>query len=142
MIIARLDRLARSTLDMLHIVDVITQADAQFKSLADAWCDTTTPHGKLLLTILAGLAEFERSLIMARTKAGIDRARANNVQFGRRPKLNPKQRLLVAERYAAGETLQAIADDLGVSEPTIHRVMKENAVPRRARGRPRAIEGR
>jgi DNA invertase Pin-like site-specific DNA recombinase len=67
-IVTRLDRLARSTLDLLHTVDAISKAGAEFRSLADTWCDTTTPHGKLLLTILGGLAEFERSLIMSARK--------------------------------------------------------------------------
>ena len=78
-VVTRLDRLARSTLDLLHTVDVITKARAGFRSLADAWADTTTAHGKLMLTVLGGLAEFERSLIMARTQAGIQRARERHV---------------------------------------------------------------
>src|ERR1700740_1472627 len=61
-IVTRLDPLARSTLDLLSTIDQITKAGAQFRSIADAWCDTTTPHGKLILTVLAGLAEFERAL--------------------------------------------------------------------------------
>ena len=83
----RLDRLARPTLDLLHTVDMITKAEAGFRSLADAWADTTTPHGKLMLTVLGGLAEFERSLIMARTQAGIQRAKERGVTFGRPTKL-------------------------------------------------------
>ena len=75
-IVTRLDRLARSTLDLLHTVDAITKAGAQFRSLADNWCDTTTPHGKLILTVLAGLAEFERSLSwLARKLASSGRGR-------------------------------------------------------------------
>jgi DNA invertase Pin-like site-specific DNA recombinase len=62
-VVTRLDRLARSTLDLLHTVDLITKAEAGFRSLADAWAHTTTPHGKLMLTVLGWLAEFERSLI-------------------------------------------------------------------------------
>jgi DNA invertase Pin-like site-specific DNA recombinase len=106
-VVTRLDRLARSTLDLLHTIDGLAKAGAEFRSLDDAWCDTTTPHGKLLLTILGGLAEFERSLIMARTQAGIARAREKGVAFGRKPKLNPKQRQMIADRYAAGETMAA-----------------------------------
>jgi DNA invertase Pin-like site-specific DNA recombinase len=74
-VVTRLDRLARSTRDLLNVLDQVTTAGASFKSLADAWCDTTTAHGKLLIAILGGLAEFERSLILARTKTGIERAR-------------------------------------------------------------------
>src|SRR5262249_47438513 len=123
-VVTRLDRLARSTRDLLNILDQVTAADASFKSLADAWCDTTTAHGKLLITILGGLAEFERSLILARTKSGIERARSNGVAFGRPAKLNARQRQLAAERYAGGETMAAIAADLGVSEATVSRALR------------------
>src|SRR5215472_4294045 len=126
-IVTRLDRLARSTLDLLHTVDVITKAGAQFRSLADAWCDTTTPHGKLILTVLAGLAEFERTLIMERTQAGIALAREKGVTFGRPTKLNPRQRRMIAERYAAGETMAALARAFDVSEATIWRALRAAA---------------
>lgn len=122
-VVTRLDRLARSTRDLLNILDNVTASGASFKSLADAWCDTTTAHGKLLITILGGLAEFERSLILSRTKSGIERARSNGVTFGRPVKLTARQRQLAAERYAAGETMALIAGDLGVSEATISRAL-------------------
>jgi len=96
----RLDRLARSTLDLLHTVDLITKAEAGFRSLADAWADTTTPHGKLMLTVLGGVAEFERSLIMSRTQAGIQRAKERGVAFGRPTNLSPKQRPQLKTFYA------------------------------------------
>lgn len=70
LMVTRLDRLARSTRDLLNILDVIGKAGADFKSLSDAWADTTTPHGRLMLTVLGGLAEFERELILARTGDG------------------------------------------------------------------------
>src|SRR5262245_44824699 len=76
LVVTRLDRLARSTRDLLNILDAVAKAGASFKSLADAWADTTTPHGKLLLTVLGGLAEFERELIRARTDDGRKRAKA------------------------------------------------------------------
>src|SRR5215467_4100003 len=126
-VVARLDRLARSTLDLLHTVDVITKAGAQFRSIADTWCDTTTPHGKLILTVLAGLAEFERTLIIERTQAGIARAREKGVTFGRPTKLNPRQRRMIAERYAAGETMAALARAFDVSEPTVWRALRAAA---------------
>jgi DNA invertase Pin-like site-specific DNA recombinase len=90
--VTRLDRLARSTRDLLNIVDVVGKAGARFKSLADPWCDTTTPHGELMVTILGGLATFERHLIRARTGEGRKRTRARGVLFGRPPKLTPHQR--------------------------------------------------
>src|SRR5262250_993751 len=76
LLVTRLDRLARSTRDLLNILDSIGKAGASFKSLADPWADTSTPHGKLMVTVLAGLAEFERSLILARTSDGRIRAMA------------------------------------------------------------------
>jgi DNA invertase Pin-like site-specific DNA recombinase len=123
-VVTRLDRLARSTLDLLHTVDALTKAGAEFRSLADSWCDTTTPHGKLMLTVLGGLAEFERTLIMSRTQAGIQKARALGVTFGRPRRLNAKQKRLIAERYAAGETMRTLADAFEVSEPTIWRALR------------------
>src|SRR6266567_2684255 len=87
LLVCRLDRLARSTRDLLNILDAIAKAGAGFKSIADRWADTTTAHGKLMITILGGLAEFERSLILARTGEGRARAMARGVKFGRKPKL-------------------------------------------------------
>src|SRR5262245_10003582 len=79
LMVTRLDRLARSTRDLLNVLDNVTKAGAGFRSLADAWADTTTPHGRLMLTVLGGLAEFERSLIQARTSEGRARAKARGV---------------------------------------------------------------
>jgi DNA invertase Pin-like site-specific DNA recombinase len=122
-IISRLDRLARSTLDLLHLVDTITTAAASIKSLADAWCDTTTAHGKLMLTVLGGLAEFERSLIMARTQAGIARAREQGVAFGRKPRLNPRQKRMIAERHGQGATIAELAEEFECGAATIWRAV-------------------
>jgi DNA invertase Pin-like site-specific DNA recombinase len=87
LVVTCLDRLARSTRDLLNILDTVAKAGAGFKSLADAWADTTTPHGRLMLIVLGGLAEFERELIRARTGEGRKRAQARGVKFGRPPKL-------------------------------------------------------
>jgi DNA invertase Pin-like site-specific DNA recombinase len=128
LIVTALDRLARSTLDLLNTIKAISDAGAHFRSLSDTWCDTTTPHGRLMLTVLGGLAEFERSLIMKRTQAGIQRARDNGVIFGRRVKLNPKQRRIIAERYAKGDvTLLALAREFGVGEATVWRALRAAA---------------
>ena len=85
LIVTRLDRLARSTLDLLTILKRIAAVGAKFKSLKDPWADTTTPHGELMVTILAGLATFERHLIKARTDEGRTRTKARGVRFGRPP---------------------------------------------------------
>src|SRR6478672_2281897 len=82
LVVTRLDRLARSTRDLLNIVATIAEREAGLRSLKDSWADTTTPHGRLMLTILGGLAEFERELIRARTGDGRARAKARGVKFG------------------------------------------------------------
>ena len=88
----QLDRLARSTRDLLNIIEALNERGAGFKSLKDTWADTTSPHGRLMLTILGGLAEFERELIRARTGDGRKRAKERGVRFGRPRKLTPHQR--------------------------------------------------
>jgi len=123
-VVTRLDRLARSTLDLLHTIDTLTKAGAEFRSLADAWCDTTTPHGKLMLTVLGGISEFERSLIMARTESGIKRARELGVTFGRPARLHVRQKRLIAERDATGATMRELADEFHVGEATIWRALR------------------
>jgi DNA invertase Pin-like site-specific DNA recombinase len=85
LLVTRLDRLARSTRDLLNVLASIADAGAAFRSLNDAWADTTTPHGRLMLTVLGGLAEFERSLILARTGEGRSRAKDRGVPVTRQP---------------------------------------------------------
>jgi DNA invertase Pin-like site-specific DNA recombinase len=86
LVVTRLDRLA--TRDLLNVLEAVKQAGAGFRSLKDAWCDTTTPHGMLMLTVLGGFAEFERTLIKARTGEGRERAKGRGVRFGRPLKLS------------------------------------------------------
>ena len=114
LVVTRLDRLARSTRDLLNVIDAVSKRGAGFKSLKDTWADTTTPHGRLMLTVLGGLAEFERELIRARTGEGRKRAKERGVKFGRPRKLTPHQRQKAMERRAAGETLADIARDYAV----------------------------
>src|SRR5262245_34573404 len=116
LMVTRLDRLARSTRDLLNILDLIGEAGAGFKSLADPWADTTTPHGRLMLTILGGLAEFERSLILARTSDGRTRAKANGVKFGRPRSMTAHQRQEAMERLAEGAVEADLARSYGVSQ--------------------------
>ena len=92
LVVTRLDRLARSTRDLLNLLGTIAEKGAGFKSLRDAWADTTTAHGRLMLTVLGGLAEFERELIRTRTGEGRERAKARGVILGRKPKLTGHQR--------------------------------------------------
>jgi DNA invertase Pin-like site-specific DNA recombinase len=70
LVVTKLNRLARSTPDLLNTLDAVAKAGASFRSLGDPWADTTTAHGRLMLTVLGGLAEFERHLILSRTAEG------------------------------------------------------------------------
>jgi DNA invertase Pin-like site-specific DNA recombinase len=122
-VVCKLDQLARSTRDLLNTLDAIGKAGASFRSLADQWADTTTPHGRLMLTVLGGLAEFERHLILSRTAEGRTRAQASGVKFGRKPSLTSYQRAEAQRRRANGETLVEIARSFNVSHMTIARVL-------------------
>jgi DNA invertase Pin-like site-specific DNA recombinase len=89
--VTRLDRLARSTRDLLNTLAAIAGKKAGFKSIGDTWADTTTSHGRLMLTVLGGLAEFEGDLIRAHTGESRARAVARGQRMGRPPKLTPHQ---------------------------------------------------
>src|SRR5262247_2221964 len=122
LVVTRLDRLARSTRDLLNILATIGEHEAGFRSLKDTWADTTTPHGRLMLTVLGGLAEFERELIRARTGEGRKRAKARGVKFGRPHKLTSHQRRELMERLADGAVQGDLARSYGVSQATISRL--------------------
>ena len=122
LVVCKLDRLARSTRDLLNTLAAIGDAGAAFKSVGDPWCDTTSAHGKLMVTVLGGLAEFERHLILARTDEGRKRAQARGVRFGRKLKLTVHQRQEAIERRANGEALVEIARSYAVSHSTISRL--------------------
>ena len=116
--VTRLDRLARSTRDLLNTLAAITGKNAGFKSLGDTWADTTTSHRRLMLTVLGGLAEFERDLIRARTGEG--RAVARGQKMGRPPKLTPHQkREAIKHRDSGDESLADIGRSYNVSAATI-----------------------
>jgi DNA invertase Pin-like site-specific DNA recombinase len=127
LMVTGLDRLARSTRDLLNTLAYIADRGAGFRSLGDAWADTTTPHGRLMLTVLGGLAEFERDLIRARTGEGRERARARGVKMGRKPKLTPHQiREAIKRRDEDEETVREIARSYNVSHSTISRLAPAN----------------
>jgi len=122
LMVTRLDRLARSTRDLLNALAAIADRKAGFRSLGDAWADTTTAHGRLMLTVLGGLAEFERELIRARTGEGRARAVARGVKMGRPPKLTAHQRREAINRRDKGEPMREIARSYNVSHSTISRL--------------------
>ena len=124
LIITRLDRLARSTRDLLDILDTLAKRGATFKALKDSWADTTTPSGRLMVTILAGLNQLERELINARTGEGIERAKKRGVKFGRPVKLTAHQRQEALLRLESGDTQADVARSYNVSEATVSRLVR------------------
>lgn len=122
LIVTRLDRVARSTPDLLNVLNAVTEQEAGFRSLNDTWADTTAPHARLMLTVLGGLAEFERGLIRARTSEGRKRAQARGVKLGRPRKLTAHQRREALQRLAAGETRKDVARTYAVAPKTIGRL--------------------
>ncbi|MDT2022815.1 recombinase family protein [Methylocella sp. CPCC 101449] len=123
LVVTRLDRLARSTRDLLNVLATIAEKGAGFRSLADPWADTTTPHGRLMLTVLGGLAEFERELIKSRTSEGRLRAAERGVHMGRPGKLSRHQREEARQALVNGGATQAdLARRFNVSQATISRL--------------------
>jgi DNA invertase Pin-like site-specific DNA recombinase len=122
LLVTRLDRLARSTRDLLNTLALIAEKKAGFRSLGDTRADMTTAHGRLMLTVLAGLAEFERELIRARTSEGRARAKANGVKLARKFMLTSHQHKEARARRERGETPMDIARSYNVSHSTISRL--------------------
>lgn len=122
LMVTRLDRLARSVIDLLNTLRKVAESKAAFKSLADPWADTTTPTGRLMVTIIGGIAEFERELIRARTSEGLARARARGVKTGPKKKLTPHQQREALRRKAKGDPVTEIAASYAVHHSTISRL--------------------
>lgn len=122
LVVTRTDRLARSTLDLLTILKNVGDRDVRFKSMLDEWADTTTASGRMVMTFISGVSEFERELISARTSAGRARALARGVKFGRKLKLTPHQRIEALQRKANGEGIGDIAKLFNVHHSMISRL--------------------
>jgi DNA invertase Pin-like site-specific DNA recombinase len=121
-VVTKLDRLGRSTRELLDLIEQIGAAGAAFRSLGDPLFDTTSSQGRLLLAVLAAIASFERDLIRERTSEGRKRAMAEGRRFGRKRKLTPHQRAEALKRRAAGETLASIAKSYAVDISMISRL--------------------
>ena len=105
----------------------IEEKNAGLQSIAEPWADTTTPAGRMVLTVFAGIAEFERSLIAARTEEGRRAAQARGVPFGRPPKLRPDQRTLARNLIEEGKSVSDIARTFNVHVATIYRCLHDEA---------------
>lgn len=121
-VVWKLDRLARSTRELLETVETISEASARFQSLSEPWADTTTHAGKMIMTVFAGIAEFERELIRERTAAGREAARSRGVRFGRPRKLNPEQEQLARRLIDEGKPVSEVAKTFNVHPATIYRL--------------------
>jgi DNA invertase Pin-like site-specific DNA recombinase len=119
--VTRIDRLARSTFDLLGIVKRIVDAKAEFRSLAEPWADTGTSTGRLMLAVLGGLADVERDLIRTRTAEGRNRAKLQGKHMGRPPSLTPAQQKEATRRRAQGATLHELAESYDRSISTMRR---------------------
>jgi DNA invertase Pin-like site-specific DNA recombinase len=121
LIVTRLDRFARSTRDLLNMLDDITAKKAEFRCLGNSW-DTKTPEGRLMITVLGGIAEFERELIRLQTSEGRVRAKARGQHMGRPSKLTPAQQHEARQRIAEGASVRELARSYNVGKSTISRL--------------------
>lgn len=121
-IVWKLDRLARSTRDLLNTMETLSETGANFQSISEPWANTTTHAGKMIMTVFAGIAEFERDLIRERTGSGRDAARLRGVRFGRPRKLNADQVKVASDLIGQGKAVRDIARTFNVHEATIYRL--------------------
>ncbi len=124
-VVSRLDRLARSTRDLLEIAELLNEAGSGLRSLAEPWADTTSPAGRMILTVFAGIAEFERSLIQERTSAGRAAAKARGVRFGRPKKLSDEQIGLGRRLVGEGTSVRDAARLLKCHPATLYRALDD-----------------
>lgn len=121
-VIAEWDRVTRSMMDGITILQRVADRGATVKVLDKPWLDLTSPMGKGILAFLSALAEDERERITRRAHEGREAAKARGVRFGPKPKLTEHQRIVALERLAGGESCRAIAKDMGVAHTTISRL--------------------
>ena len=103
-------------------MEALGDAGAKFQSLSEPWANTTTHAGKMIMTVFAGIAEFERDLIRERTAAGRSEAKMRGVRFGRPRKLNSVQVRVARDLLNAGKSIREIAKTFTVHEATIYRL--------------------
>lgn len=125
LVVTKLDRLGRNTTDVLGTVEMLATMNVHVHCLALRGVDLTSASGKLHMTVLAAVAQFERDILIERTHAGLARARSEGKKLGRRDALTDKQKAEIRERLAKGETARGIARDYGVSHPTILKVTQQ-----------------
>ena len=122
-VVTSLDRLARSTFELLRIAETLNEKNAGIQSLAEPWADTTSPSGKMVMTVFGGIAEFERALILIRTQEGREATQARGVAFGRPSKLREDQKEVVRDLVKNGRSISAVARTFNVHPSTIYRCL-------------------
>jgi DNA invertase Pin-like site-specific DNA recombinase len=124
LVIYKLDRVARSTIELLHFLEHLSEKDIAIKSLGETWVDTTTSAGKAMITVFAGFAEFERDLIRQRTSDGREAAKSRGVKFGRPRKLSLEQIGVIVNAHRNGASVKQIAQSFSVGRDTIYRALR------------------
>lgn len=127
-VVHRLDRLARSTRVLLETIDSIGVAGGKFLSLSEPWADTTSPAGRMVMTVLSGIAEFEREMIHSRTSAGRAAAKSKGVKFGRPEKLRADQKQLMLRLIEQGKSVRDVARAFNVHTATVYRLLDAQSV--------------
>lgn len=123
LVVCKLDRLARSTAHLLDIVEILKARDAQLCSLGEPWADTTSHAGKMIMTIFAGIAEFEKDLIRERTQVGRKRALNAGVKFGRPKKLNDTQHAMLIKMRQEGRPMSELVEVFKIDRSSIYRIL-------------------
>jgi len=126
LVVTRLDRLARSTIELLRIAERVIEKQSGLQSLDEPWADTTSPSGVMIMTVFAGIAQFERSLILSRTDEGRKAAMTRGVAFGRPKKMRPDQADLARQLVLEGKSISAVARTFNVHPATIYRCLEPN----------------
>lgn len=124
-VVCELTRLSRSTKDLFELVEKIRAVGADILSVKESWLDTTTPHGKLLFTISAGISQFERDLIRLRTMEGLTAARARGKAGGRPAKDKTKIELAIKMYEARTIPIKQILEQTGISKTTLYNYVKK-----------------
>ena len=127
LIVTKLDRLGRNSMDVRSTVEALAERGVRTHCLALGGVDLTSPAGKMTMMVISSVGEMERDLLIERTQAGLNRARKAGTRLGRKPALSKKQLEMVVERRSQGASLSIIAKEYGVSRSVIHRATQAQA---------------
>lgn len=121
LVVTKLDRLGRNAMDVRATVERLAEMNVRVHCLALGGVDLTSPAGKMTMSVIAAVAEFERDLLVERTQAGLSRAKAQGKKLGRPSSLTDEQRATVRQRRGEGASLGQLAKEYGVSRSLIQR---------------------